>query len=198
MVDPSPRVIKRYANRKLYDTSCSRYVTHSDVAELVRAGTTVQIIDKDSGEDLTRATLAHILFQEEKSRGATVPFEALKGIIQSGGEYLQRRLTEPVSTIREEAEARVEAVKRTLKPGQREEPEQVDFAPPSEPEGFREWLDNTHKAYETLQRTLEDRWRLATNVLDHVDRSRKRIEELEARIEVLEKRLADSTDTGES
>ena len=63
----TPRVIKRYANRKLYDTRESRYVTLQDIAEFVRIGENVQIIDNKSKEDLTRVTLAQIIYEEERN-----------------------------------------------------------------------------------------------------------------------------------
>ena len=64
-----PRLIKRYANRKLYDTRDSRYVTLQQIAEFVRRGDDVQIIDNKSKEDLTNVTLAQIIYEEEKKGG---------------------------------------------------------------------------------------------------------------------------------
>ena len=59
------RVIKRYANRKLYDTGEKRYVTLRDVARIIREGDTVSVVDKDSTVDLTTQTLAQIIYMEE-------------------------------------------------------------------------------------------------------------------------------------
>jgi hypothetical protein len=61
----SRRVIKRYSNRKLYDTKDSKYVTLLQIAEMVRGGEEVQIIDNNSKEDLTEVTLAQIIYEEE-------------------------------------------------------------------------------------------------------------------------------------
>ena len=61
-----PRVIKRYANRKLYDTSRSCYITLEEIAELLRTGEEIRIIDNKSKEDLTSVTMAQILVEEEK------------------------------------------------------------------------------------------------------------------------------------
>jgi len=75
----TPRVIKRYANRKLYDTRESCYVTLPQIAEFVRAGEDVQIIDNRTKENLTSVTLAQIIYESEKSpatssrRGAQTP-----------------------------------------------------------------------------------------------------------------------------
>ena len=57
------RLIKRYGNRKMYDTKASRYVTLDGVTELVRAGEDLRIIDNDSGEDLTAVTFAQIIYE---------------------------------------------------------------------------------------------------------------------------------------
>src|SRR3954471_18958419 len=60
------RTIKRYANRKLYDTRDSRYVTLDHIAAMVRAGDDVRVVDNTTRADLTTATLAQIIFEEEK------------------------------------------------------------------------------------------------------------------------------------
>ena len=61
-----PRVIKRYANRKLYDTQSSQYVTLDQIAQMIRAGEEVRVLDNNSKDDLTSVTLAQIIFEEEK------------------------------------------------------------------------------------------------------------------------------------
>ena len=60
------RIIKRYANRKLYDTGAKRYVTLEEIGGIVRSGEDVQVFDNDSGEDVTSATLAQVLHESEK------------------------------------------------------------------------------------------------------------------------------------
>ena len=85
------RLIKRYSNRKLYDTQEKRYVSLGHVAALIRAGEEVQILDHQSGEDLTAATLARIL--QRKS----LPPPFLRSLIRIGGdtwEYLRVSLDE--------------------------------------------------------------------------------------------------------
>jgi polyhydroxyalkanoate synthesis repressor PhaR len=76
------RVIKRYSNRKLYDTVNSRYVTLSQIAEMVRAGENVQIIDNASKEDKTEVTLALIISEELKAQPRAVPLGTLRELIQ--------------------------------------------------------------------------------------------------------------------
>ena len=64
MPEATTRIIKRYANRKLYDTQESRYVTLDQISHMIRAGEDVQVLDNNSKEDLTSVTLAQIIFEE--------------------------------------------------------------------------------------------------------------------------------------
>src|SRR5581483_7565145 len=82
-----PKVIKRYTNRKLYDTVESRYVTLDEIAEMVKQGVEVKIIDNRSKEDLTSVTLAQIVFEEEKKK-SQMPLDVLREIIRHPGESL--------------------------------------------------------------------------------------------------------------
>ena len=77
------RVIKRYSNRKLYDTKDSRYVTLLQIAEMVREGEEVQIIDNNTKEDLTEVTLAQIIYEEQKAHSRSVPLQTLKELIHA-------------------------------------------------------------------------------------------------------------------
>ena len=82
-------VIKKYANRRLYDTSTSQYVTLDHLRDLVKDGTDFQVVDAKSGEDLTRGVLAQIIFEEE-SRGANLlPVDFLRQLISFYGDSLQ-------------------------------------------------------------------------------------------------------------
>src|SRR4051794_13420778 len=92
---PETRIIKRYANRKLYDTEHSRYVTLDQISEMIRAGDDVKIVDNKTKEDLTTVTLAQIIFEEEKKQRSFLPLNAMRNIIQSGGAWFaeaQRRV----------------------------------------------------------------------------------------------------------
>ena len=91
------RVIKRYSNRKLYDTKDSRYVTLLQIAEMVRTGEEVQIIDNNTKEDLTEVTLAQIIYEEQKQKATTsrnVPLQTLKELIHQRTEKVLSDLRE--------------------------------------------------------------------------------------------------------
>jgi polyhydroxyalkanoate synthesis repressor PhaR len=94
------RVIKRYSNRKLYDTRESRYVTLLQIADMVRAGEDVQIIDNASKEDKTEVTLALIISEELKSQPRSVPLGTLRDLIHQRGEKLLSQLREgPIARL---------------------------------------------------------------------------------------------------
>jgi polyhydroxyalkanoate synthesis repressor PhaR len=82
------RVIKRYANRKLYDTENSHYVGLLDILKLVREGEDIEVVDSRTGEDLTSVTLALAMTEEEKSGGSKLPLDVLKELIKRGSESL--------------------------------------------------------------------------------------------------------------
>jgi polyhydroxyalkanoate synthesis repressor PhaR len=88
------RIIKRYANRKLYDTQHSRYVTLEQISEMIRQGDDVKIIDNKSKEDLTSVTLAQIIFEEEKKQKSFLPLQAMRNIIATGGESISQFVTQ--------------------------------------------------------------------------------------------------------
>ena len=79
-----PYVIKRYSNRKLYDTQESRYVTLEELEELIRAGKEISVVDVSTGEDLTSVTLAQIILENERSRRAGLPTAFLHQLIKHG------------------------------------------------------------------------------------------------------------------
>ena len=91
--------IKRYPNRKLYNTGAKQYVTLDGIAGLIRDGADVQIIDHKSGEDLTTVTLTQIIVEQEKKPGGFIPRPILTGLVQSGGQTLsnlRRSLASPL------------------------------------------------------------------------------------------------------
>jgi polyhydroxyalkanoate synthesis repressor PhaR len=82
---PGPRVIKRYANRKLYDPSTRRYVTLDGIAGLVARGEELEIVDQGSGEDLTNLVLAQVLLEGVRQKTARVPRQVLARLIRLAG-----------------------------------------------------------------------------------------------------------------
>ncbi len=74
-------IIKKYENRRLYDTAASRYVNLEDVAQRIREGADLQVIDAKTGEDLTRVTLTQIIVEDARGEPAGLPLELLRQLI---------------------------------------------------------------------------------------------------------------------
>jgi polyhydroxyalkanoate synthesis repressor PhaR len=139
-----PRIIKRYANRKLYDTSRSCYITLEEIAAFVRAGEEIRIIDNKTKEDLTSVTMAQILVEEEKRQPRGT--RSLRGLIEQSGELLQKKLGEPVHTLRANVE---DSVNRFLRQGEERAAETRHQ--------IQTWVDQKTLAVEEAQARLDER-----------------------------------------
>ena len=175
----NPRIIKRYANRKLYDTRESRYVTLPQIAELVRLGEDVQIIDNRTKENLTSVTLAQIIYESEKNaeESSRHGVKTLREMIQAGGERLMTHLREgPVSRLIPKAEfPDLKELREDLRE-LRENPKLV-IAPAIE-------------VLEELQRKTDERVRsVISTVLTPLKEAAGELQRLQTRIEELEARL---------
>ena len=100
---PERHLIKKYANRKLYDTRTSRYITLEEISELVREGHEIKVVDRNNGNDLTQVTLSQIVLSREK-RG---PGDAIHDGGQTLLDYVRKTLNVP-SDLRHQMEKRRE------------------------------------------------------------------------------------------
>jgi polyhydroxyalkanoate synthesis repressor PhaR len=82
-------VIKKYANRRLYNTATSTYVTLDDLAEMVKKGTDFVVYDAKSGEEITRSVLTQIIFEEEGKGQNLLPIKFLRQLIRFYGDSMQ-------------------------------------------------------------------------------------------------------------
>lgn len=206
------RVIKRYANRKLYDTQHSCYVTLDQIAQMVRDSEDVRIIDNNSKEDLTSVTLAQIIFEEEKKR-RLLPLAGLKAIIQTSGESIQ----DFVKQIGREVDDKVVKVFRRDKDGKVIETVigegeldaapgdvlsddetsaviEADIAASVESAGtaaaFREFLDSSQKRLDEWQTQVDAQVRKVVDNIHPVPRLQKDLQTALDKIADLETRLA--------
>ena len=192
---PETRIIKRYANRKLYDTEHSRYVTLDQISEMIRNGDDVKIVDNKTKEDLTTVTLAQIIFEEEKKQRSFLPLGAMRNIIQSGGEWFaeaQRRVQSILPGKRKEDGAAVEdPVEPNGEPDSEEADQRKSLA------SLREWVDHSKNRLEEWQRQVDGKIRGAieniqtsinpwAGVQRDVKALHERIAELEAKLSELE------------
>src|SRR6201987_5406646 len=86
---PSAILIKKYGNRRLYDTAGSRYVNLDDLAAHIRAGREVQVVDAKTGQDLTRVVLTQIITEDAKDKPTGLPLELLRQLIIASDEVRQ-------------------------------------------------------------------------------------------------------------
>ncbi len=188
---PEPKVIKRYTNRKLYDTVESRYVTLDEIAEMVKQGVEVKIVDNRTKEDLTSVTLAQIVFEEEK-KTTRMPLSVLREIIRRPGEqiseFIKSEVTPRVTSIREEAESRLDKLLR------REDgsPEKPAAEAPSAAQNLSpgELLKGSKAALEDFQKKVDERVKaVVDNVVGNLPALGRDLGALIQRIDALEKKL---------
>ncbi len=198
------KVIKRYANRKLYDTERSCYVTLDEISQMIKEGDDVKVIDNKSRDDLTAVTLAQILVEEEK-KVAKMPLKLLRSIIQSGNDavsdFYEKRVADPVKSFKDDVERRVESLlkrdgKGDGKPAGDEAAGGERAAETDEVKAgvVRELVSGTTEAFESWQRRIDERVREAMQKMTpqrpDLDAMRARIEALEARIRAVEAKRA--------
>lgn len=94
-------VIKKYENRRLYDTGASRYVNLDDVARMVRDGVDLQVVDARTGEDLTRVILTQIIMEDAKGHESGLPLELLRKLIVASDRATHDFLTWYLTTVTE-------------------------------------------------------------------------------------------------
>lgn len=175
------KIIKRYTNRKLYDTVESRYVTLEEIAEMVKGGTELQILDNRTKDDLTSVTLAQIIFEEEK-RQAQMPLGVLRRIIQGGSAvsgFISEKVTPKVDQLRGEAEHRMG---RLFK---REDHGEKAWNSPN----VRDLFSSRHRALEDWQRRVDERVRSAVEAVTGVQPMQREMQRLHERLDALEKKL---------
>jgi polyhydroxyalkanoate synthesis repressor PhaR len=189
-----PKVIKRYTNRKLYDTVESRYVTLDEIAEMIKGGTEVKIIDNRSKEDLTSVTLAQIIFEEEKKQ-SQMPLALLREIIRHPGEsfqaFLQKEVQPRVASIREEAEQRLDKLLGRDGAASPEAPAAGGEAgAPAANATGPELLKASQRAWEDFQRRVDERVRAAVEgLVGNLPAAARDLQQLMARLEALEKKI---------
>ena len=179
------KIIKRYQNRKLYDTQRSCYVTLQEIAELIKNGEDVKVIDNKSKRDLTSLTLAQIIFEEEKKRKKLLPLGALKNIIQTGGEsfvdFWKKSVSTGVASLGQAQEELENFMQKLIAKGSltKEEGQAV----------LQNVLQFSHKSWEDFQKRIDDGAREALNRLTPGQDLRETFQDLQEKVDLLEKKL---------
>jgi polyhydroxyalkanoate synthesis repressor PhaR len=182
------RVIKRYSNRKLYDTKDSRYVTLLQIAEMVRGGEEVQIIDNNTKDDLTEVTLAQIIYEEQKAHSRNVPLQTLKELIHARTEKVLADLREgPIGRLIPGSKPPDDKV-----PPSSEEPQEIEKDHESKPT----LVDQAKEKLEEVQHTLDERIRAIMTSFRPLQQLQLEVRRLNERIEELERKLKDAKKDG--
>jgi polyhydroxyalkanoate synthesis repressor PhaR len=181
-----PKVIKRYTNRKLYDTVESRYVTLDEIAEMVKQGVEVQIVDNRTKEDLTSVTLAQIVFEEEKKKNQ-MPLSVLREIIRRPGDsitdFISTQVSPRVDALKQEAGQRIEKLLGR-------EHSEGELSPAA-------LLQQSQKAVEAWQAKVDERVKTAVeSVLGNLPALGRDLSALVQRLEQLEAKITELESNG--
>jgi polyhydroxyalkanoate synthesis repressor PhaR len=177
-----PKVIKRYTNRKLYDTVESRYVTLEEIAEMVKAGAEVRIIDNRTKDDLTSVTLAQIIFEEEK-KTSKMSLRTLKDLIRHGGERAQQFVEETQAELRD----RVEGIRQAA------ETRVQTLLTKSQATGDRakDLVAASQEAVTQFQRRVDERVRAAVEGMSNLPDIKRELQQIATRLDEIDRRLKD-------
>jgi polyhydroxyalkanoate synthesis repressor PhaR len=143
-------LIKRYANRKLYNTDTSRYITLKGIAELIDAGEDIRVIDNETGEDITSIALSQILVDNERG-GRAVPRGLLSDLVQRGGDALYGALKKGV----EDASGGIGEIQRNVRRAIRSREEDAQRFLGAWHEARTEWEDAIQGTMERAFKALD-------------------------------------------
>ena len=186
------RVVKRYANRKLYDTQRSRYVTLDQIAAMIRQGLDVKIVDNNSKEDLTSITLAQIILEQEKKQRAFLPLATMKNIIQSGGASLHEFASQAGAKVRSvfrRDDGKEEIGDGVVSAEVHNEESAASKVPPVQL--VREFLERSQLTFDEWQKRVDERIRHVVETLAPWTVLQKDLVDLNQRLADLEKRLSE-------
>ena len=189
------KIVKRYANRKLYDTERSCYVTLDDIAAMIKVGDEVKVVDNKTGEDLTSVTLAQIIFEAEKKK-SFMPLSLLRQLIQQGESAIEDARELVVGTVQAGAEE-LRSTAHKFRTGFARKPAERGGNGSSQarregygrrPVKISELVASSQQAFDELQHGVEERLKALGTVTRYagVDKEmaeiRKRLDELEERL----------------
>jgi len=174
------RIIKRYSNRKLYDTKGSSYVTLLQIAQMIRDGEDVQIIDNATKEDKTDVTLALIISEELREKPRAIPLSTLKALIRHRGERILTHLREgPIGKLipREEGD-----VSGSTPPTPPEPMGDEDMSQGKENKGLRATLEQWQAAIDERIRAVLPNFAAFRDLETEVKRLSERLDSIERRL----------------
>ena len=184
--------IKRYSNRKLYDTSQSRYITLAELGELIRRGANIEVIDNDTKADLTEMTLTQVLMTQQKQKQ-----KGIRNLVQSQAEILLQRISVPIQQIRDEAlrqvEKQVEKIKRRTDPASMDESlhSQEPQNAPVDPQPSEPAPPSLNLKLESLKSSSDEKL-LSMLLVQRLEQLEEEVRDLRRRLELLEQKDDDT------
>lgn len=179
------RIIKRYSNRKLYDTEDKRYITLEQIQQLVQDGQDIKVVENQTGEDLTTVTLSQILLEQEKRKEGKLPKSFFMDLVQRSSttvvDFMRKNVLQYFDTSMLSEEQLSENVDQLVKAGEipQDEATQLKDEIKSRTQGFKQRLD------ELVERRVQD-------VLTKLNIPTKaEIERLNQRLDALSRRLGE-------
>jgi polyhydroxyalkanoate synthesis repressor PhaR len=163
-------VIRKYENRRLYDTTNSRYVNLEEVAQILQQGNDVQVIDAASGEDITRLILTQIIVEDAKTPDSTFPVDLLRQMVIASGRVSQENTLKYMKAMLDMYQTAYRAV-----------------APQLNPFEFMQNLSGDRDASETGKPVVAARTPAETPAKDEPQAEPEDVEELKSRLAELEK-----------
>ncbi|MCB1197589.1 MAG: polyhydroxyalkanoate synthesis regulator DNA-binding domain-containing protein [Bdellovibrionota bacterium] len=152
LAQPDVRMIKKYQNRKLYDTKNSCYITLEDIAKMVKVGEEVRVIDNKTKNDVTSIILTQILVDQEKATKSILPLTMLRDIIQKGEgslfDFIQRYVLLGVNSSQEKMAEAERYINRLVDRGDLSKSEaksllkEVENAPETNQDDFDSFVAN--------------------------------------------------------
>ena len=166
------RVVKRYANRKLYDTTTSRYVALDDISGLIRSGEEVEVTDNETGADLTAVTLAQIILEEERRHKDLRSLAVLRELVRSGGDAISNVTSRGMEALGDVRGRVSEIVTESTRPAI-----------------LDEVLSTSRRQIEDLQRRVDQGIRQSVERLRSYPGIGAEVERLEGRVRDIENRI---------
>ncbi len=183
-----PRIIKRYSNRKLYDTEDKRYITLEQIQQLVQDGQDIKVVENQTGEDLTTVTLSQILLEQEKRKEGKLPKSFFMDLVARSSstvvDFMRKNVLQYFDSSLLSEEQLSENVDQLVKAGEipQDEAKQLKDEIKTRTQTFKQRLD------ELVERRVQDVLsKLNIPTKAELDRLNQRLDELTKQLEAEEK-----------
>lgn len=182
---PETRIVKKYQNRKLYDTKDSCYITLDDIAKMVKRGDEVKVVDNKTKNDVTSIILTQILVEQEKATKSILPLTMLRDIIQRGQgslfDFIQRYVILGVNSTQEKTAEAERYINRLVDRGDLSKTEGKNL--------LKEVLDAPNKGQQDFDDFIGTRVTTLVRETTKLNSLTDNIEALQSKLQMLEQKL---------